>query len=282
MRLALAGFGGPLAPLIIPFNTGGFFTKADYVALGYKNFDVMCVGGAGGFGGGVIPPEPYAAGSWLMKGGGAGGGGGLMRAKGLLLGLPPSCAVVVGAAGARGRDSDVIGASSFNGTTCRASGGKGGKGVTSLSATAPSGGDGGAGGKGGTTTAGGGAAGGIAGNPNNGSVSVDNTGGSNGTWDGIIGTGGGGGPGGVAKRNGGAFIGFDIWLPGWGGGFGSYAIADTTVYGFGGYPDALVTGGGGGGAKTTPLDHLLRNHGSYSNYNANVSPAGFVVIVLTA
>lgn len=170
--------------------------------------------------------------------GGAGGGGGLHIVSGLLLALPDECSVVVGQAGddaptgqidspntivnptppySPGSVNDFPGtewpppqsgedggASSFNGVTCRASGGKGG---------APGGryvatpgwpgyhngsyysypgqkmmvdGKGGDGGRGGSTVAGGGAVG----------SDTDNAG-ADGTWDGAIGKGGGGGRGGA-------------------------------------------------------------------------------------
>lgn len=161
MRVLLNGQGTPIPEIALPDPTtssdlssqsflltdGVPFLKADYVALGYTHYEVWCVGAVGGRGGNVL-------GSY----GGAGGGGGLHRVAGLLSSLPASCPVVVGAAGADGADGtgqykwnllrESIennwyywdenplwapalpgqdgGASSFDGTTCRASGGKGG------------------------------------------------------------------------------------------------------------------------------------------------------------
>ena len=51
MRLALGGGVGSLEPLVLTLSTGNF-AKAEYVALGYTYYDVLCVGAAGGFGGG--------------------------------------------------------------------------------------------------------------------------------------------------------------------------------------------------------------------------------------
>lgn len=161
--------------------------------------------------------------------GGGGGGGGLQVVSGLLIALPDECPVVVGQAGADAPVGQMAydgpltpttqpypnpeyntydlphptfyppeaggdgGASSFNGETCQASGGKGGHPATVWqSGTRYWSGElwfdaqGGDGGKGGRTTAGGGAPGGI-----NDSNAAD------GSWDGEIGKGGGGGRGGT-------------------------------------------------------------------------------------
>ena len=86
-------------------------------------------------GGGI---DTANSGTLVRNYGGAGGGGGFHRVRGLLSALPAICPVVVGAGGALGTEMHGSnparttnggdgGASSFNATTCRASGGKGGK-----------------------------------------------------------------------------------------------------------------------------------------------------------
>lgn len=287
MRLALSGFGGPLVPLFLKLPNGIPFLKAAYVAMGYTDFDVICIGGAGGRGGGAIPNAPFPAGAWQLVSGGGGGGGGLQRVKGLLLGLPASVPVVVGAAGATGTynvtpntvagitDGGDGGVSSFNGATCQASGGKGGKGVASISTVTNTGGNGGAGGIGGSAVAGGGAAGGVATNPS--------TDGADGGWDGAIGIGGGGGAGGSATHSGGAgsssfgpYIGI-----GGNGGDGAYSLADTSFSCPGG-AGQNTSPGSGGGARSTPLDHLLRAFGTYTDAPVGtVDQKGAVIILLT-
>jgi len=152
--------------------------------------------------------------------GGGGGGGGLHLVSGLLVDLPDEAPVVVGQAGVDAAPGQISnpnpvtpsppytpgsvydppirtfyppaaggdgGASSFNGETCRASGGKGGNPgahwAGDLLMYEAKGGDGGCGGR---TTAGGGGVG-----------STAETNPSDGTWDGSIGKGGGGGRGGM-------------------------------------------------------------------------------------
>lgn len=162
--------------------------------------------------------------------GGGGGGGGLHVVSGFLVVLPDECPVVVGQAGAdapmgqlsqnmpltppnhpypvsgevydmphptfsppiAGNDG---GASSFNGETCRASGGKGGHpsavwqpGSRWISGNLMIDGQGGEGGIGGQIAPGGGAPG-----------SSTTAAGTDGTWDGAIGKGGGGGRGGTCS-----------------------------------------------------------------------------------
>lgn len=85
--------------LTLMLGDGATFEKADYVALGYTNFEVICIGAAGGRGG------SFAAQGYTNLGG-AGGGGGLHRVSGLLADLPDSCAVAVGQGGADGHSSD--------------------------------------------------------------------------------------------------------------------------------------------------------------------------------
>lgn len=166
-RVQLSGEGFPIPAEALPdANTGGDippttlllppgdFLKAEMMALGYTHYEVTCIGAVGGMGGRI-----KFSGSWSY--GGGGGGGGLHRVDGLLADLPDICPVIVGEAGAAGREGNDApvyrprinpatgllyvphiwdpnpayipplvgsdgGASSFNGALCRASGGKGG------------------------------------------------------------------------------------------------------------------------------------------------------------
>lgn len=211
--------------------------------------------------------SPFLTG--LSAAGGGGGGGGLHRVAGLLADLPDSVPVVVGSPGGAGnpglvgKENAYIpqppyweytphwfiwdephnlafgpvtvggdgGVSSFNGTLCRASGGKGGRPATKWVAHARSvDGNGGAGGTGGSSTAGGGAAGATS--------SEDQ--GATGSWDGTIGQGGGGGRGGhyygideIAHSDWGVILTPPVVLPipGTDGGLGSFSYGDTSVYG---------------------------------------------------
>lgn len=167
------------------------------------------------------------------------------------------------------------GASTFGGTLCRASGGKGGSPGRVWdhhdSSKAPGfqeifsfNGAGGAGGLGNRTTAGGGAAGGN-------ETTVD---GSDGIWDGVVGSGGGGG------RGGSSIAGFaepfgpttpDVRKPG-NGGRGSYSFADTSVFGER-QLKSKYPGGGGGSAH-------LGNHKFGSNALGYL-PKGAVLLRLT-
>lgn len=340
MRVHVAGKGNPIPQIALPapgvitdlppqaflLETGVPFEKADYVGLGYTNFEAWCIGAAGGRGGGYIfRPDGWAVSHPIL--GGAGGGGGLHHAAGLLADLPDSAEVVVGQAGLNGAedsghtpyaaDTDTDGRivnpvtfhpnsawvpaepgsdggfSSFDGDTCRASGGKGGDpiGTTDPFATYFVGGeisgiflgthfigDGGEGGKGDIVPfAGGGGAG----------AHVDRSvvppkfyKAADGGWDGSVGEGGGGGVGGQEYYH---LSGSspetmtetpdpvppDVVLAR-GGGKGSFSYRDTSVYGPGqpqhsetltyqppGYPtpvtDGFVTGGTGGGARVNKL-----------------------------
>lgn len=188
-------------PLNVVLADGDIFHKLDYLAAGYNRFDVMCVGGAGGRGGGLpVEDSPVLQPAWIRyqrtvpfgpaniiatgpgltgisqtgRYGGGGGGGGLHRVKGRLALLPTNVPVVVGAAGADGvhpASGADGGASSFGGTICRASGGKGGRAYGNTATSTA-----GQGGVGNAELAGGGA-----------------NSGASGTWDGVIGHGGGGG-----------------------------------------------------------------------------------------
>lgn len=112
MKIQLAGPGdqipefailpsdvGIVAGWLLQLEDGEPFVKAEYVAQGFTNFDVWCIGAAGGNGG----TYPNAQATNL---GGGGGGGGLHHVSGLLADLPDSCDVVVGEAGADGSDSN--------------------------------------------------------------------------------------------------------------------------------------------------------------------------------
>ena len=142
MRIELAGSLIQPDPLVIRFDTNQNFIPQTYMDLGYTHFDVICIGGGGGMGGGI---DTANTGTTIRSYGGAGGGGGFHRVRGLLSALPASCPVVVGVGGALGTEhaSDPNlttnggdgGASTFNATTCRASGGQGGRRVQSNSLT---------------------------------------------------------------------------------------------------------------------------------------------------
>lgn len=129
----------------------------------------------------------------------------------------------------RGSDG---GASSFNGSMCVASGGKGGEAAIRWDENEQlhSYGTGGDGGTGGQSAAGGGA---VGGSIMEGILVED------GTWDGVVGKGGGGGHGG-SKINGYSYSPLNSqWLPRFGnfnwnagdGGRGSFSYSDTSVFG---------------------------------------------------
>lgn len=258
MRIFLAGHGDAIPLEAMPdltdenaltliFSENDTFNKADFDGLGFTHYEIICVGAAGGRGG----KSNFAGfGYEIFTMGGSGGGGGLEVVSGALVDLPDACAIVVGAAGADGANgvysygayggSDGVGTldrgdpgtdggySSFGGTICRASGGKGGgappannpkaarsandavREVYYITTEIRAGGDGGQGGIGGQTTAGGGAEGGksIPGNyVSNFGTDEDNTPQTliepeNGAWDGHIGEGGGGGRGGTFALDG--------------------------------------------------------------------------------
>lgn len=377
MRVLLNGKGVPnpvealpapsvsseLPPVVLNLTSG--FDKTPWVEQGYTDFEVWCVGGAGGPGGdtfdgtllqpgpgpgpfiaAVIWPTYYLVGADGVghghyynafldsptEAGGGGGGGGIQRASGLLATLPDLAPVVVGAAGAKGRSGvsgqealvrpysnnagvpypdDPIGpiydppffmvgsalpgqdggASSFNGITCRASGGKGGgpgrKWINHVESVDGSGGQGGIGGQ---ATPGGGA---------DGSTSY-NVNGKDGTWTGSVGQGGGGGHGGKRvlvhdpQQGQGEGWSWQISKQGSAGGQGAFSFGDTTMAGPREMPhDLIVTGenpkvvppqhyvitysvfspGGGGGAKPQGL--------LYGSHAPGFNPNGLVLIRLT-
>jgi hypothetical protein len=291
MRFELAGSLVHPAPLVIRFTVNQTFDPTKYTKIGYTNFDVICIGGGGGMGGGI---DTANTGTLIRSYGGAGGGGGLQRVQGLLSALPSSCPVVIGAGGALGTedpsnvgfttDGGDGGYSSFNGNTCQASGGKGGKRVQSNSLTVTTSANGGDGGIGGRIIAGGGGFGGTAGTPTASGPGTAGTAGADGTWNGIIGSGGGGGAGGVGKYGGGG----TTCNAATSGGKGSYNPGDTSVYGPSDAPDTdpssgsqSVVPGGASGAKATPLNGLPYVYGASKGTRLPGDP-GTVIIRLTA
>lgn len=284
MRLELAGSLVVPTPINLGYIVDGTFDPGPYITQGYTAFDVICIGAGGGRGGGV---DTNNTGTLVRNYGGEGGGGGIHRVQGLLSELPASVDIVVGAAGADGADSASDpgattdgsngGYSSFNGTTCRASGGIGGKRAQFNDYTTSTEADGGDGGIGGTTTAGGGGAGGTAGTPADPGAGTPGTDGEDGTWDGTIGSGGGGGAGGVGKYSTATTLNFAT-----NGGRGAYNPGDLSVYAIagersddGGSGCIDIVPGTGGGAKAAPLT------GNSADFGRS-GEAGWVVVRLTA
>ena len=278
MRLELAGSIVRANPVTKVLENGVPFIPQDWIDLGYTHFDVICIGGGGGHGGGV---DTANTGTLVRNYGGEGGGGGYQRIQGMLSALPSSCPIVVGASGAAGTtvavgtatsDGTDGGYSSFNGITCRASGGKGGKRAQTNAITGTSQAHGGAGGIGNTTAAGGGGLGGVCGTIGS-TLSTD---GEDGPIIDDIGHGGGGGAGGIAK-----YGVATSYLDGSAGGNGSWNPDDVLVSGDGEdvQPDpgtgVLVKPGRGGGANASPLNGLPYNFGQ-------AGTPGTVVIRLTS
>ena len=291
MRLELSGSLIIPDPLVINFHNSQNFDPIEYINKGYTNFDVISIGGGGGMGGGI---DTANTGTLARSYGGAGGGGGIHRVVGLLSGLPTSCPVVVGAGGAVGTEHSFDpsqttsggdgGPSSFNGTTCRASGGIGGRRVTTNSLTSATGADGGAGGLGGRTAVGGGGAGGVAGTPTAAGPGTPGTNGRDGSWDGAIGSGGGGGAGGVGKYGSGG----TTCNAATNGGRGAYNTNDLSAYAPGDTPSPdpgsgslNVIPGGAGGAKASLVNGLPYIYGSSEGRLAAGDP-GIVIVRLTA
>lgn len=266
MRLEFGGGINQPEPLTLVFRTSNTFDTSDYIDLGYSHYDITCIGAGGGRGASidngrvdVVPIRAY---------GGAGGGGGYHRVRGLLSSLPDSCAIVVGEKGSEGTweesdgEGEAGGYSSFNSTTCRASGGLGGKGFEEdLGISSPSTADGGAGGIGNSITAGGGGAGGEAGtsSPTPTSSNVG-TPGENGLLNENVGKGGGGGAGGVGVYEEYAESTSDFAsLKASAGGSGSYG--DSSVSSPGGFPSddfeldpgVTIVPGVAGGARVSYL-----------------------------
>lgn len=324
-------------PLVVVLNDGDVFNKGTYLAMGYNRFDVMCIGGAGGRAGNfkqlwndlATANVDGAHGDLVFTSykygfGGAGGGGGVHRVKGRLALLPTNVPVVVGQAGADGafvqevapghdwRDGEVHyanpvvspggdgGVSSFGGVICRASGGKGGVGLS-----------GGAGGLGNAANAGGGPVPAYIGGSRDPSTGTTTGGHPNpGTWDGKIGSGGAGGAGSIIAAFGGFASGGAGRVPGslgpLDGATGAFSGADQSVSGKGDFgqafgidytrvaPDPSALGynylvashydapvaipGSGGGATLFPLTGDLTPYGSKV---VGRSGAGAVVVRLT-
>lgn len=290
MRFELSGSLVHPDPLVVKFDSNQNFDTQKYIDLGFTHFEVMCIGGGGGMGGGI---DTANAGTQLRSYGGAGGGGGSHRVHGLLSALPLTCPVVVGAGGAPGTehasnpalttDGGDGGASTFNATTCRASGGKGGKKVaTNVWPPTPTGANGGDGGVGNRTPAGGGATGGIPGVPSTTGPGTPGKDGIDGTLFQNVGQGGGGGAGGVGKYGG------ITCNAATAGGRGSYNPGDTSVYGPADLPDndassgaSNIVPGGASGAKAAPVNGLPTVYGqSLGSRLTGIS--GTVIIRLTA
>ena len=289
MRFELAGTLIRPDPLVITLPNGSVFSPITYMNMGYTNFDVICIGAGGGMGGGINTAN---TGTLVRSSGGAGGGGGIHRVQGLLSALPNACPVIVGSGGNPGiedlnvpantTDGGDGGYSSFNGMTCRASGGKGGKRVQVNSLTVTTLANGGDGGVGNSVAAGGGAHGGVAGTPTAAGPGVAGTNGTDGTWNGKIGSGGGGGAGGVGKY-GAPPVTCNAATA---GGQGAYNSGDLSVYSPGGPPStdgasgaANVMAGFAGGAKAAPITGLPYFYGS-SKSTRVVGDPGIVVVRL--
>lgn len=267
MRFSLAGSLIQPDPVVLRLTSNQNLDVKKYKDLGYTHFDVICIGAGGGRGGGI---DTANTGTLVRSYGGAGGGGGFHRVHGILSALPDSVPIVVGAAGTLGAehasnpanctDGGDGGGSSFNATTCRASGGKGGKKVGSnawpASTNVANGGDGGVGNR---IVAGGGALGGT---PT--TSTVVGASGVDGTIFQNVGKGGGGGAGGVGKYPAPGVTGLGATA----GGRGSYNPGDTSVYGPGDPPgDDAASGskgivpGGASGAKAAPVNGLPTVYG---------------------
>lgn len=287
MRFELAGSLVHPDPVVITFGMNQNFVPEDYIRLGYTNFDVICIGGGGGMGGGINTEN---SGNQMRSTGGAGGGGGLHRVQGLLSALSDSCAVIVGSGGNIGiedlsnpgntTDGGDGGYSSFNGDTCQASGGQGGRRVQTNSFTEGTLATGGEGGIGGSTISGGGGLGGTAGIPTVNGPGTPGTPGEDGDWNGTIGAGGGGGAGGVNKY-GSPPITCNAATA---GGRGSYNPGDLSVYGPGSDPgmddaSGATAGmpGGASGAKAAPLNGLPYIYGQSKSHHAPGDP-GIVIM----
>lgn len=284
MRLELSGSLIRPDPLLLKIESDQDFLPANYIAQGYTHFDVICIGAGGGMGGGI---DTNGTGTLIRNYGGAGGGGGFHRVKGLLSNLPETCIVFVGQAGTPGNDhvSDPAQTtnggdgelSSFNATTCIASGGKGGKRAVTNSDTVSTDADGGEGGVGARGAAGGGALPGTAGTPTALGPGTPGTAGKDGTWFNNIGQGGGGGAGGVGK-----YTTHVICNAATAAGRGAYNPSDLSVYGINLEPaddpdsgTADIVPGMAGGAKAAPLNGLPTVYGR-SGEN------GIVLVRLTA
>lgn len=295
MRIELAGSLIRPDPTVIKFNVNQTFDVQHYRDLGYTHFEVICIGGGGGMGGGI---DTGNTGTLVRNYGGAGGGGGFHRIHGLLSALPSTCPVVVGAGGAVGTENNGSnpalttdggdgGVSTFNDTTCRASGGKGGKRARFNDTTTRTQADGGEGGVGNRTVAGGAVNGGVsnagvAGTPSATGPGTPGKDGVDGTLFQNVGQGGGGGAGGVGKYGG------VTCNAATAGGRGSYNPGDTSVYGPSDAPGSdtnsgaqNIIPGGASGAKAAPVNGLPTVYGQSKGDRLPGDP-GTVIIRLTA
>lgn len=269
MRFELSGSLIQPDPVTLKFTADQSLDITPYITQGYTHFDVICIAAGGGMGGGI---DTDNTGTTVRNYGGAGGGGGYHRIRGLLSALPTTCVIVVGQNGAAGTnhvndpaqttDGGDGEASSFNDTTCRASGGKGGKRAQTNSTSVTTQAHGGDGGVGNRTIAGGGGTGGTAGTPSPTGPGTPGTNGQDGTYFQNIGKGGGGGAGGVGTY---AQV---TCVAGTAGGRGSYNPSDLAVYGLGAAPSTdpdsgatNIVPGGASGAKAAPLNGLPTVYG---------------------
>jgi hypothetical protein len=280
MRIELAGYLIRPDPIVIRLGDSerAGFNILGYLEDGYTDFEVICIGGAGGQGGGI---DSQGTGNLIRSYGGAGGGGGFHRVRGLLSILPTLVPIVVGKGGIMGADHPNDpnqttdggdgGYTSFNGATCLASGGKGGKRVQTNDISAPIYADGGEGGVGNRSISGGGGLGGTAPAPG-----VAGTAGR----DGIlgfnnVGQGGGGGAGGLGR------YGMGTILYATAGGKGSYNPSNLSVFGPGLPPVAQIQPGGASGATASPLNGLPTVYGQ-SNGSRLAAGSGIIIVRLTA
>jgi hypothetical protein len=284
MRISFAGSIVFPNPIVLVYNADAIFVKADFIALGYKYFEVIAIGGGGGRGGNYFGVDFNTPDHTLRIYGGMGGGGGFRRIRGVLSALPESTNVVVGGAGVDGTDllTDALveydipttdggdgGNSHFNNPACIASGGEGGKRVYSATEDVDTNANGGDGGAGNSSASGGGGVGSIAG-----TTSTSSEPAGDGRLVGTIGKGGGGGAGGLG------IVDFAMRIPATPGGKGAYDSSDQSVFDIGGDvvedPDSefSIVPGFGGGARVTPLN------GSNKPYGRS-GLAGVVVLRLT-
>lgn len=206
MRFELSGIAADVSPKTIIFEDDDDFDVDTYLALGYTDIDIICIGGGGGRGGGI---DTAGSGTLIRIYGGEGGGGGYHRVQAKLSLLPSSCPIVIGDTGTPGTEVSVPGSigsttdgddghySSFNDIFCCASGGTGGKRAQTATLTDNPHVDGGEGGIGNSLAVGGGGAGGDCGDPDD--DPSTSTPGEDGPIIDNIGHGGGGGAGGISN-----------------------------------------------------------------------------------
>lgn len=251
------------------------FNRDLAIMAGYRTFDAMVVGAAGGYSGQASGTVPGFTGTvTLFKN--PGGGGGSMRKQDLLTALEPMTPVSVGVVGTNGANVGVT-----SGVTPAGPGGKGG--TSSLGATvSATGGDGGTGGylrsngaygagRGGNGGIGIGAVAGVGGSgrqPGQGAA----TAGTAGTWvsSGGGGTGGGGGGGGAGAKVGGEFTSLNaVGGSGAQGGDNSYRSPISNV------AMPVNDGQGGAGANVAPFTGGSAEHFGTPIYG---NPAGVVLL----